>query len=95
MVTVGRRIAEWVAAISYDSLPQQTVHEAKRRVLDSIGCCLGAYRSLPAGISRSVAESAADLHGLLCGERALVVGLNTRHSPMGRWSVTWISTTRT
>ncbi len=59
MATLGRRIAEWVAGLSYDDLPPTTVHEAKRRVLDSIGCCLGAYRSAPAVIAREVAVSAA------------------------------------
>lgn len=63
MATLGRRIAEWVSRISYDHLPAQTVHEAKRRVLDSIGCCLGAYRGAPAVIARGVAESAPDAGG--------------------------------
>ena len=63
MATLGRRIAEWVAGISYADLPPHTVHEAKRRVLDSIGCCLGAYGSAPAAIAREVAASAADPSG--------------------------------
>lgn len=63
MATLGRRIAEWVSSLSYERLPAQTVHEAKRRVLDSIGCCLGAYRSAPAVIARGVAESASGVEG--------------------------------
>ncbi len=63
MATLGHRIAEWVATTSYSDLPAHTVHEAKRRVLDSIGCCLGAYRSAPAVIAREVAASASDTAG--------------------------------
>lgn len=63
MATLGRRIAQWVHNLSYEELPQQTVHETKRRVLDSIGCCLGAYRSEPGTIARDVATSIADAAG--------------------------------
>jgi len=63
MTTVGRQISKWVSALSYDQLPARTVHETKRRVLDSIGCCLGAYASAPASIARDVALSAADPSG--------------------------------
>ncbi len=75
MATLGRRIAEWASEITYADLPSKTVHEAKRRVLDSIGCCLGAYKSAPAGIAREVALSAADASG------ATLWGTRTRCRP--------------
>ncbi|MBI4559267.1 MAG: MmgE/PrpD family protein [Candidatus Hydrogenedentes bacterium] len=63
MTTLARKIARWVAQLSYDALPAAAIHEAKRRVLDSIGCALGAYRSDPARIAREVALSAPDPKG--------------------------------
>jgi 2-methylcitrate dehydratase len=63
MDTLARRIARWAAQLSFGDLPQHTLHEAKRRVLDSIGCALGAYRSDPARIAREVAASASDSPG--------------------------------
>lgn len=57
MPTMGRRFAEWAAGLKYESLPKEAVHEAKRRVLDSIGCALGAYKSAPARIAREQAMS--------------------------------------
>ncbi|MHC4610176.1 MAG: MmgE/PrpD family protein, partial [Planctomycetota bacterium] len=60
MVTIGKRIAKWVAGQSYDMLPAETIHEVKRRVIDSIGTALGAYNAAPARIARAVAESVYD-----------------------------------
>lgn len=75
MATIGRRIAKWVAGLSYDQLPDKTVHEVKRRALDSIGTALGAYRAAPARIARMVA-------GSVRGEQsASIWGTKTRSTP--------------
>lgn len=57
MNTIARRMAQWVSRLSYEQVPQKTVHEVKRRVLDSIGTTLGGYHSDPARIAREVAVS--------------------------------------
>lgn len=56
-MTLGRRIAEWVYGIRYEDLPRQTIHEVKRRVIDSLATCLGAYHSDPARIAREAAAA--------------------------------------
>ena len=43
-MTVARRMARWANKLQYEALPEKTVHEAKRRVIDSIATALGAYR---------------------------------------------------
>jgi len=60
MATLGRRIADWVEGVTYEALPAKTVHEAKRRILDSIGTCLGAYHSRPAKVGRAIAQAVRD-----------------------------------
>ena len=60
MATLGRKIASWVSNLSYGDLDSQTIHEVKRRVIDSIGCALGAYHSQPGKITRALAESRND-----------------------------------
>jgi 2-methylcitrate dehydratase len=70
MATVGRRIAQWVKDRSYKDLDEKAIHEVKRRVLDSIGCALGAYRAKPCRIARAVGESVNDTHaGTILGTR--------------------------
>jgi 2-methylcitrate dehydratase len=60
MPTISRRIAEWVAAQSYDQLPPETIHQVKRRIIDTIGVALGAFHAKPTHIVRAVAESVHD-----------------------------------
>ena len=57
MATLAHTIANWAAAADYAALGRKTVHEVKRRVLDSLGCALGAWRSRPARVTRAVSES--------------------------------------
>ncbi|MGZ5092235.1 MAG: MmgE/PrpD family protein [Burkholderiales bacterium] len=53
---VRDRLAQFVHSITYSALPSEVVHEAKRYVLDTLGCALGAYRSEPAAITQRVAR---------------------------------------
>ncbi len=59
-MTIARTMAQWANALKYDALPDKTIHEVKRRVLDSIATCLGAYRSSPASIARAKAGAVSD-----------------------------------
>jgi 2-methylcitrate dehydratase len=70
MATIGRRMAAWAHQLTYDQLPERTVHEVKRRVLDSIGTALGAYYSAPAKITRAIAMAINDTRaGTVWGTR--------------------------
>ncbi len=62
MPTLAHKIARWTTQQTFDTLPTAVVHEVKRRVVDSIGCALGAYRSQPATIARAKAMSINDTH---------------------------------
>ena len=55
MATLAHKIAKWTTQQTFDALPAEVVHEVKRRVIDSIGCALGAYHSAPATIARAKA----------------------------------------
>lgn len=94
-----RRLAAFVADLSYDDLPRATVEMSKRLLLDGIGCMLAGIDSAPA---RNVAAMVRSLGGeqqatILPGntqgsvrDAAFVnaialysVGLNDVHSPSG------------
>ena len=55
MKTIAQRLAEYAHNLKYADLPQEVVHEAKRRVIDSIGCAIGAFGSEPSRIARKIA----------------------------------------
>jgi 2-methylcitrate dehydratase len=56
-MTIARKLAEWTNGLKYEVLPKQTVHEVKRRVIDSLATTLGAYRAHPARVVRGLAQS--------------------------------------
>lgn len=51
------RLARYTQALCYDDLPGEVVHEVKRRILDSLGCALGAWNARPYRIAREQAQS--------------------------------------
>lgn len=42
-MTVARELAKFALSLTFKDLPQEVVHEAKRAVLDTIGCAIGGY----------------------------------------------------
>ena len=56
METVAHQLARHAQAVTFDQLGDAAIHEAKRRVLDSIGTALGAWKSRPARVTRAIAE---------------------------------------
>ena len=53
---IAERLARYARSISYARLPGPVIHEVKRRVLDSLGCALGAWNAPPCRIARRVAQ---------------------------------------
>lgn len=68
MLLTSEAIADYAVELSYDDLSEEAVEAAKRLVLDSLGCCLGAYTSPPSKHLREVygdrgGEDAATVFG--------------------------------
>lgn len=55
MTPLARRLAEYAHGLGFADLPAAVVHEAKRRVIDSLGCAFGAYHEPPVAIARALA----------------------------------------
>jgi 2-methylcitrate dehydratase len=51
------RLARYCQTLCYDDLPDAVVHEVKRRVLDSLGCAMGAWTAPPCRIARQLAQA--------------------------------------
>jgi len=56
MKTLAENLAEYAVGLKFEDLPAAVVHEVKRRVIDSIGCALGAWEAEPCVIARRVAS---------------------------------------
>ncbi|MBI3609489.1 MAG: MmgE/PrpD family protein [Nitrospirae bacterium] len=57
MTTVAEQLAAFAHRLTLNDLPEDVVREAKRRVIDSIGCAIGAFDSEPCRIAREVARA--------------------------------------
>src|SRR5438067_2975904 len=54
--TLAHRLAEYACTLRFEDLSKDVVHEVKRRVIDSLGCALGAWNEEPCVIARKVAS---------------------------------------
>ena len=68
--TKAERLVDYALGLSFGDLPGEVVHEAKRRLIDSFACMLGAYDSPPARAARSYApEVSSTPSSLVLGSR--------------------------
>lgn len=61
MTTIAEQLAAYVAQLSYEALPGVVVQQAKRLIVDSVGCALGGYASEPARIARDIAGTVTSI----------------------------------
>src|SRR5262245_29768660 len=55
MPSIAEYLGDYAATLEYEDLPAEVVHQAKRLVLDTVGCAFGGYESEPARIARDLA----------------------------------------
>lgn len=55
MTTIVEQLSAYAAGLRYEDLPPEVVQQAKRLIIDTMGCALGGYPGAPAGIARDIA----------------------------------------
>src|SRR5437868_300576 len=73
--TLAHRLAEYACALRFEDLSKDVVHEVKRRVIDSLGCALGAWNEEPCVIARKVASDLSARQG------STIIGTNHKAPP--------------
>ncbi|MFH1183926.1 MAG: MmgE/PrpD family protein [Chloroflexota bacterium] len=56
MDKITQTLAKYVTSLQFDQLSAGTIHHAKTRLIDTIGCAIGGYSSEPAAIARQIAS---------------------------------------
>ncbi len=74
-MALAERFAHYGVNLQYDQLPKEAIHEAKRRIIDSIACAFGAWRSDTAQLVRQVAQQVSSPYG------ATILGTSHKASP--------------
>jgi len=62
-LTLAEKLAHYFHSTNYNVVPENVIHETKKRIIDSLGCGIGAFNEEPVKISRKVAEAARDRQG--------------------------------
>ncbi|MCH8348709.1 MAG: MmgE/PrpD family protein [Chloroflexi bacterium] len=57
MATIAEQLSSYAASLRFEDFPPEVVRQAKRMIIDTLGCALGGYSSEPARIARDVATS--------------------------------------
>jgi 2-methylcitrate dehydratase len=57
--TITAKMACWAAALDYKHLSRDAIYQAKRFLLDSVGCALGGYQQYDVGIALEVLDEVA------------------------------------
>ncbi|MBI4279573.1 MAG: MmgE/PrpD family protein [Armatimonadetes bacterium] len=74
-MTLAERFAYYTHGLTFERIPDQVIHEAKRRIIDAVACGLGAVREEPLAQARRAAARLAP-SGL-----ATLLGTGQRTSP--------------
>ncbi|HEV2728828.1 MAG TPA: MmgE/PrpD family protein [Terriglobales bacterium] len=74
--TITAKMARWAAALDFSHLSQDAVFQAKRFLLDSIGCALGGYQQHDVKIALQVLDEIAGRG------RATVIGTGKKIDPV-------------
>ncbi len=72
---LAERFSAYATGLRYEDLPAAATHEVKRRLLDTLGCALGAWTSEPARIARRIALKTSSAFP------ATVIGAGRQSSP--------------
>ena len=62
MTTLAETLSGYASSLRYEDLPAETVHLAKRFIIDTLGCALGGYDSEPARVAREMAGLVSSAH---------------------------------
>src|SRR5438067_3264364 len=73
--TLAHQLAHFAGSLNFEDLSRNVVHEVKRRLVDSLGCALGAWNEAPCTIARKVVSDFSAKHG------ATVIGTSHKAPP--------------
>jgi 2-methylcitrate dehydratase len=75
MDTIAERLSAYATSLHYRDLPPEVVHQAKRLIIDTLGCAVGAYASDPSKIARDLAATVTS------AQPATIIGSGQTTSP--------------
>ena len=75
MGTIVESLSDYAASLRFEDLPPDVVHQAKRLLVDTLGCAIGGFDGEPSVVARALAESVSSR------QPATVLGTGRETSP--------------
>ena len=85
--TVTAKMSRWAASLQYTQLSKDAVYQAKRLLLDSVGCALGGYQQHDVKIALSVVDETAVITWLIGFSSACAIDPRLTTPPAARANV--------
>jgi 2-methylcitrate dehydratase len=57
-MNLAEELSHYAYSLKYSDIPENIVHESKKRIIDALGCGIGAFNAEPVRFSRKIAERA-------------------------------------
>jgi 2-methylcitrate dehydratase len=75
MGTIVEYLSGYAAALRFEDLPPEVVHQTKRMLVDTLGCAVGGFSSEPSAVARALADTVSSR------QPATVLGSGQETSP--------------
>src|SRR5215218_6130718 len=57
MDNIAEYLSRYTASLAFEDLPDEVVHQAKRLLVDTLGCAIGGYPSEPSKVARALVSA--------------------------------------
>jgi len=57
-VGIAEELSQYAFSVKYSEIPENIVHDSKKRIIDALGCGIGAFNAEPVRFSRRIAQKA-------------------------------------
>jgi 2-methylcitrate dehydratase len=74
-MNTAQKLSDYALSISFKDIGEETRLEAKKRLIDSLGCAIGAFSESPVRVARAVVESSHS------GNASTILGVKTKTTP--------------
>jgi 2-methylcitrate dehydratase len=75
MDRIVKALSSYGASLQFDKIPNEVAHQAKRQLVDTLGCAMGGFASDTSKIARKIASEAR------CDRPATIIGTLQRTTP--------------
>ncbi len=62
-MTIAEQLSNYASSLKYNDIPTNIIHESKKRIIDALGCGIGAFDAEPVKFTRKIAEKAKPKKG--------------------------------